>query len=252
MLSKIYIILIPTAHATIVYAQLRSKEKVIKQFKSQSFESASTLKSYVETLERESSLYYTILLACSPIQGLLNSCNPQEGVDLSSVEKVCYDNTWGIYMDKDDLFELQKQYRSVGLDLLFSPYSLLTFEHAEMIKKVSGLYLLITPKYTVAMIFQEGTAYFAEILKREPWLEHEEKQVISENYIKDIEQLVKQFYKECAHKMFIESIIIADAVGLDATFEHTLQERLFVEVIKESFDLEASLIALSNEELGCQ
>ena len=252
MLPKIYIMLVPTAHATVVYAQLRNKDRMIKQFDKQSFETASSLQNHIQTLERESSLSYTILLACGPKQGLLSSCTAEEGVDMSSVEKVCYDKRWGIYIDKDDLFELQKQYRSVGLDLLFSPYTLLTFEHRKMIKNVPGLYLLITTKYTVAMVFKDEVAHFAEILQTEEWLEHEDKEAVSEHYIKDIEALVKQFYKESPNKMFIESIIIADAVGLDAAFEHTLEERLFVEVIKESFDVEVSLIALSNEELGCQ
>jgi len=252
MLPKIYIILVPGTHATIVYAQVHYKNSVIKQFDRQSFESASSLKSYIQTLERESTLSYIVLLACHPKQGLLSSCTLQDGVDMSSVEKVCYDHSWGIYMDKDDIFELQKQYRGVGLDLLFSPYTLLTFEHREMIKQISALYLLITPKYMVAMVFKDKEAYFAEKLEMPEELEREESQTVSEHHIKNIEQLVKQFYKESSNKMFIESIIIADATGLDATFEHTLEERLFVEVTKETFSVEETLISLANEELGCQ
>ena len=235
-----------------VYAQLRHDNKVIKQFNQQSFESISHLKNYVQTLERESTLSYTVLLACTPKQGLLSSCLVQEGMDMSSIEKVCYGNKWGIYIDKDDLFELQKHYLGVGLDLLFSPYTLLTFEHREQIKSVSGLYLLITPKHMVAMVFRDKEACFTEKLETPEWLGREAPQTVSEHHIKNIEQLVKQFYKESSNKMFIESIIIADATGLDATFEHTLEERLFVEVTKGTFSVEATLISLANEELGCE
>ena len=251
MLPKIYIILVPTMHSTMVYAQLQYKKKTIKQFDRQSFENAKSLKEYVQFIERESSLSYTVLLACDQEQGLLSSCSHQHGLEMSSVEKVCYTNDWGIYIDKDGLFELQKKYRCIGLDLLFSPYTLLAFEHREKIKNVSGLYLLITPKYLVAMVFKDKKAYFTELLQIPEWLENEDKAVVSEHYIKDIEKLVQQFYKESLNKMFIESIIIADEVGLDATFEHTLEERLFVEVTKGSFSLETSLITLTNEELEC-
>jgi len=251
MLPKIYIILVPTMHSTIVYAQLHYKNRVIKQFDRQIFESAKSLKNYVQSLERESNFSYTILLACGQEQGLLRSCSHQEGLDLSSVEKVCYKNDWGLYIDKDGFFELQKRYRCIGLDLLFSPYSLLTFEHKDMIEKVSGLYLLMTPKYLVAMVFKDEKAFFSELLQVPEWLVQEDGACISEHYIKDIEQLVQQFYKESANKMFIESIIIADAVGLEVAFENTLEERLFVEVTKRSFSLETSLIALANEELEC-
>jgi len=252
ILPKIYIVLIPTGNATVVFAQLRQKEKILKQFDVKRFESISALTQYVQKLERESSLSYTTLLACEPRQGLLSSCTAQEGLDMSTIEKVCYENSWGIYIDKDDLFELQKQYLGVGLDLLFSPYTLLASVHKEHLKKTQGLYLLITPQYMVAMVFKERTAHFAERLKSESWLEHEDADTISEYYMKQIEQLVEQFYKHSSKKtMFIESVVIADAVGLDADFEHALEERLFVEVSKERLVLEDAVISLVKEELGC-
>ena len=252
ILPKIYIVLIPTVNATVVFAQLRQKEKILKQFDIKRFESISSLIQYVQKLERESSLSYTTLLACEPKQGLLTSCTPQEGLDMSTIEKICYENSWGIYIDKDDLFELQKQYLGVGLDLLFSPYTLLASVHKEHHKKRQGLYLLLTSQYMVAMVFKDHTAHFAEKLKIDAWLEHEDTDTISEYYMKQIEQLVEQFYKYSSKKtMFIESVVIADAVGLDADFEHALEERLFVEVSKERLVLEEALISLVKEELGC-
>ena len=252
LLPKVYIVLVPHGTSVSVYGELRQKEKTLKTFDLQTFDNTEHLKQYIAQLERESSIVYTTLLACDVKQGLLPSCQLQQGFDESSVEMVCYDHDWGIYIDKDDLFELQKKYRSIGLDLLFSPYSLLAFSHRENIKKLSGLYVLMTPKYMIAMVFHDQKACFASMLSVEAWLENEDAKKISAYFRKEIEQVVEQFYKESGDKtMFIESVFIADMLGLDAAFEHTLQEALFVEVEKKSFELSASLIGLAQEELAC-
>ena len=250
-LPKLFITLIPSAEGVHLYGELRKNGKLIKRYDAQLLEGIAALEKTVRKLEKESSLTYIALLETEASQGLLSDCRDAQGIDLSSVDKICVENRWGVYMSKDDLFERQKMYKNVGLDFLFSPFSLLYSFYQGRLKNSDGLYLLITSDFILSAVFKNSTMIFGKQIMMHDELALIDGTKVLERYIEKIQAAVKDFYEnKVDDTMFIEKIFIADGLNFDTDLENRLEEALFVEVDKQSIDLAHELVLLSEKELG--
>lgn len=251
LLPKLFITLIPSKEGMCLYAELRKNAKVIKRFEEQTAKSVESLEKKIRHLERESTVSYISLLETEAAQGVLSDCSQMEVIDPSRFEKVCVEEKWGFYMDKDDLFERQRDYKSIGLDFLFSPFSLLYHFYEQSLQKDDGLYLLLGDGYTVGIVVKNGTLLYGTLIKMQESLSFLEESDLLDNYMQTIQSVVKAFYETKAERaMFIEKIYMADALDFDARLENRLEEALFVEVEKRSIDLSHELAALSEMELS--
>lgn len=250
-LPKLFITLIPSANGVYLYGELRKNTKRIKRYEKQFIEGSTALEKRIRNLEKESSLVYISLLETEASQGLLPDCRNSEAFDLSSVEKICVENRWGIYISKDDLFERQKMYKNIGLDFLFSPFSLLYSFYKERVQQSDGLYLLVTGEFILSAVFKESVMIFGERVSMQDELSLLDESKVLESYIENIQKTVKDFYDaKVDETMFIEKIFVADGVDFDTALENRLEETLFVEVEKQSIDLSHEVILLSEKELG--
>ncbi len=250
-LPKLFITLIPSAKGVHLSAELRKNGKQIRRYDEQMVEGSEALEKRVRKLEQESSLAYVALLETASSQGLLSDCRGSEAIDMSSVDKICVENRWGIYISKDDLFERQKMYKNVGLDFLFSPFSLLYSFYEQKIKESDGLYLLMDGDLIVSAVFKEGVMIYAEQISMHDELALVDETKILGAYIEKINATVKAFYENRADEaMFIEKIFIADSLNFDTDLENRLEETLFAEVQKQSINLSHELTRLSEKELG--
>ena len=250
-LPKLFIVLIPSGESVSLYGELRKKGKLLQRYETELVEERSALKSKIILLEKESAVSYTAYLETSAFQGLLPDCQAPEGVELSSVETLCVENRWGLYMSKDDLFARQKMYKSIGLDFIFSPFSLLYHFFEEKIRESDGLYLPITEDFVLGTVFKEQKMLFGKQVMMHDVLSLIESTKVMESYSETIQATVKAFYDaKVDETMFIEKVYIADAINFEAAFENRLEETLFVDVEKLSIDLGSELIALCEKELA--
>ena len=250
LLAKMYISLITTAAGYEVYGELRKNSRLLKRFERQQCRNLTELSEQVTKLSRESALSYVVLLESEAKQGVLQSCGTNSEVELSSVERVCAEKRWGIYIDKDDLFEVQKRYKSVGLDLLFSPYSLLADCFEQEIKNQDGLYLLIYEAFLLGMVIKDAKALYGKIAALDETLILADSSSTVGIYMEEVQSMIKDFYDaKIDETMFIEQLFIADAEHFDTKLENQLEETLFVEVQKRNIDLGAQLVTLAEKEL---
>ncbi len=250
-LPKLFITLIPSTKGVCLNGELYKNGKLIKRYDEQVIDEGAVLEKTVRTLEKESSLTYIALLEAEASQGVLTDCRGTQEFDLSSVEKICIENRWGLYMSKDDLFDRQKSYKSVGLDFIFSPFSLLYSFYEQKIQNSNGLYLLITGDYLLSAVFKDSVMIFGKQLSLQDELSLIDKRKVLEIYIEKIQTAVKDFYDaKVDDAMFIEKIFIADGLNFDTDLENRLEEALFVEVEKQSIDIAHELSLLSEKELS--
>jgi len=248
LLPKMYIALIPHADGHWVYGELRKEGRVIKRFTEEEVTDKTLLAEKVKRLSRESAQSYVVLLDSVSEQGVLPSCGEIEGLETSSIERVCL-GSWALFMDKDDLFARQRSYKEVGLDLLFSPYSLLRHFFAEQIKVQDGLYLLIAEGWLVTLVIKENRALFGELIALEELSVLADQTKQTERYVTKVQESVKRFYEEKSDEtMFIEHLYIADAVGFDIGLENRLEELLFVDIVKQHIELSHELVSLAEKE----
>jgi len=250
LLPTLFITLIPSKGGVRLYAELRKNAKIIKRFEEQTVMEFKSLEKKIRHLEKECSVGYIALLETEAPQMILNECSQSETVDLSSFEGVCIENDWGVYIAKDDLFERQKAYQQIGLDFLFSPFSLLhTFYQAEH-RKSDGLYLLLCDDFVIGSVYRGGKLLFGKQTRTE-----EGESPLDENgrlgrYFDIVQSIVKAFYEtNTEQRMFVERVYIADAVNVDTRLENRLKEELFVEVEKRAVDLSYETVLLSEGEL---
>lgn len=251
LLPKLFIALIPSGESVSLYAELRKKGKMLKRYEAELVEGQSALTKKISTLEKESALSYVAYLETTASQGLLPNCQAPEGVELSSVETLCVENRWGVYMSKDDLFARQKMYKSVGLDFIFSPFSLLYHFFEGKIQERDGLYLLLTEDFVCSAVFKEQTMLFGKQIMMQDALALIDSTKVMDRYGETIQAMVKEFYDtKTDETMFIEKVYIADTMNFEAAFENRLEETLFAEVEKLSIDLGHELIVLCEKELA--
>jgi len=252
LLPKLFIIMVPSDKGVLLYAELRKNGKLKKRFDLQLVETMEELTAQVKSFERECSISYISLLETESSQGVLRDCRETGIIDPSSIEMICMDDgSWGYYMTIDDLHSRQRAYNKVGLDFLFSPFSLLhSFYHPRMAEN-DGLYLLIIEGMIFGTVFRNGQLLFGEqarVQEETPLLD-ETKRLAA--YVDTVQFIVKAFYDaKVDDTMFIEKIYIADAVGFDAALENMLEAALFATVEQNSIDLSRELVILSEKELS--
>lgn len=251
LLPKLFIALIPSGEGVSLYAEFRKQGSLRKRYEAELVEEHSELKRKVSELEKESAVSYIAYLETSASQGLLPNCQAPADVELSSVETICVENRWGVYMSKDDLFSRQKMYKNIGLDFIFSPFSLLYCFFEETIQERDGLYLLLTEDFVCSAVFKDQTMLFGKQVMMQDALALIDSSKMIERYSETIQITVKAFYDtKVDETMFIEKIYIADTMDFEAAFENRLEETLFAEVEKLSIDLGRELIALCEKELA--
>jgi len=247
LLPKIYIILIPTATGTQLYGELRKNAKTLKRFELQLFEQKNELFEAVRRMKRESALNYVALLESEAVHGLLLDDSMDE---LSSIEIINIAHKFELYLRKDDLHERQQAFKSIGLDFIFSPFSLLYNFYEESIAKNDGLYLLLEAERIVTAVMKDGKMLFSEqhILQETLQLLDKTKRITL--YVETLQATIKAFYeRKIDETMFIEKLFIADTMELDVSLENQLEEVLFVDVDKQNINLAHELVLLSEKEL---
>ena len=247
LLAKVYITLVPTSTGTLLYGELRKNAKTLKRFEQQLFEDKSELFEALKRLKRESALSYVAFLESESTHGLVTN---EVVADLSSIEIINIAKVFDLYMCKDDLYARQQQFKNIGLDFIFSPFSLLYNFYEESISHNDGLYLLIGNESITSAVMKQGVMLFSEQFFMQESLHLLDKTKITDVYVENIQTTIKAFYESKVDEtMFIEKLFIADTMAFDMELENQLEETLFVEVHKQNINLAHELVVLSEKEL---
>lgn len=162
--QKIYIAIVHDGDAYDVRVVTQKQKKLInKQSKHYEGESAlSDTLSFIRKQTEESPLHYVSLLNPSPHQGALAKCfthNKENGLD--GTITVCRNEKWTLYASERELEELQKQYAPVGLDFIFSPFSVIERFFADKITGGLALYAFALKDSFSIAFFEEGKLEYA-------------------------------------------------------------------------------------------
>jgi hypothetical protein len=114
--------------------QVRIVAQKKKQFlytKERSFDGEFALRdmnTYIQKYTEETPLHYIALLNPTPKQGALNGCSHhsiEDMEELSGAKTLCRENKWLLYTSLRELDVLQEEYKKIGLDFIFSPFSVI-------------------------------------------------------------------------------------------------------------------------------
>ncbi|MDF1882831.1 hypothetical protein JHD49_02640 [Sulfurimonas sp. SAG-AH-194-C21] len=196
--NKVFVNIVVKRSSTDVYIEICSTKGAIDHIK-ESFDTtilSHELLEFINSYTKESPYFYISFLDISVEQGALPTCDKNRlGFyrDVSASEYKCHDKKWTYYTSKTDLYVIEKRYEKIGIDFMFSPYSLLNHFFEDKISTVMAMYILVQDSFISLAVFDKGELLYAEHLDMETTSEDEDEILSSmdeEDMDLDIEQSI--------------------------------------------------------------
>ena len=161
-----------------VYVEIYSKKSVIdhtsKSFQTRTLD--AQVVNFINHYIQESPYYYIALLDFSKEQGAIPTCTKNRLSfyhDLSASEYKCYEGKWTYYTSKSDIYEIEKHFKEIGVDFIFSPFVLLSHFFKDKIDAKMAMYILIEEDAMSLTVFEHGELLYAEYLDMDSAIEQE-------------------------------------------------------------------------------
>jgi hypothetical protein len=161
---KIFVAIVPDDGAFEVRLVILKRKKLLSK-ESRRFEGIDAQKDMLTFLRKrldESPLHYIAVLNPDPNQGALLGCSLHDISEaLSSAKTLCRNHKWLLYASIQELDGLKKEYSSIGLDFIFSPFSVIEHFFGDKISGGLALYALALKDSFSVAFFEEGKLEFA-------------------------------------------------------------------------------------------
>ena len=120
---------------------------------------------YINDVIDPSPFFYISTVNLHANQGAYEGCSkPSEHLqnqDVVGIQTLCRDKKWTQYASQDAIYQLRTHYSAVGLDFIFSPFSMIEYYFADKIKNSFALYAFGVPEFFSIAIFDGGQLEYA-------------------------------------------------------------------------------------------
>ncbi|MFZ2889117.1 hypothetical protein [Sulfuricurvum sp.] len=158
--SKIFIAIVPEGENFDVRVVTFKRKKLLTK-ENKYFEGQSSFEMMMKFLRKqiqESPLHYIAILNPDAKQGALSGCSFNE---FDNVLTVCRKNKWHLYTSLQEVETLKKTYSDVGIDFIFSPFSVIEHFFVDKIDTGFALYALAQKDSLSIAFFDEGILEYA-------------------------------------------------------------------------------------------
>lgn len=144
---------------------MKNKKVLYKEHKYfEDAEPSKALFSYIQKFTDQSPLHYIALLNPDSHQGAIEGCSlhdiNEEGED-GGAKTLCRNQKWMLYASLRELDNLKARYSRVGLDFIFSPFSIIEHFFADKINGNFALYVLAQKDSFSLAFFENGKLEYA-------------------------------------------------------------------------------------------
>lgn len=177
MFSKLYenlylkalINIVVGSSKTVVYVEMLNKSGVVDSFEEEFSVKylSSEMYQYIHSHTKETPYFYISILDNSTSQGALPTCSKQKTgyfYDLSASEYKCFDGKWTYYTSKTDVYEIEKVYKRIGIDFIFSPFLVLANFFQDKINTHLAMFILVEEAALSLSVFKNSELLFAKHL----------------------------------------------------------------------------------------
>jgi hypothetical protein len=163
---KIYVAIVYEANGhDVTIVGVKNKKLLFKERKHfEDPEPSTAFFTYIRKFIEQSPLYYIALLNPDTNQGAVQGCSLHgidEDGDLSGAKTLCREQKWMLYASLRELGILKKRYAPVGLDFIFSPFSVIEHFFADKIGGDFALYALAQKDSFSVVFFENGKLEYA-------------------------------------------------------------------------------------------
>lgn len=166
---KVLVNIILKRSESTVYIELLSKKNVIESIE-KTFATRSINEKMLEFIlgyTSESPYYYVSILDTSSAQGAIPTCSKNQighFHDVTSSEHRCFKERWSYFTSQADLYSLERHYKPIGIDFVFSPFVLLAEFFKDKIDSHLAMFILVEENYLSLAIFDNSELLFAKHL----------------------------------------------------------------------------------------
>lgn len=164
---KVFVNIVVARMHTSVYIETRNKKSLLEHVE-EVFDTTTLndkMLAFIDLYIQETPFYYISLLDTSEFQGAAPTCSSKElskFCDVASLNYRCHDNKWAYYTSSSDLQHIKKQYSEIGLDFVFSPFTILARFFKDKIDKTAAMYILIEDAHISLSVFDNSKLLYAD------------------------------------------------------------------------------------------
>jgi len=177
--NKVFVNVIVDRLKTTVYIEVCNKRNVVESaeevFKTTFYN--AEMKAFISQYTAETPFNYITFLDTSVDQGAVPTCVKNKTPlyrDLSASITKCYDDKWTFYSSQEELYALERKYDKLGIDFIFSPFTILASFFKDKTSKALAMYILVQDGFISLSIFNESELLYAEHLDLKSSIENEE------------------------------------------------------------------------------
>ena len=170
MYVKVFVNIVPKRSSTVVYIETATKKGVQRSAEEefQTVDFNDKMYEFITAFTKESPYYYISVIDTYHPQGAVPTCAKAQidyyYIDTDNVEFRCYDDQWAYLTGQENLTEIKKKYRAIGLDYIFSPFSVLSYFFKDKINTKLATYVLIEEGALALAIFDNSRLLYAKYL----------------------------------------------------------------------------------------
>ena len=166
LFQKIFVSIVPVVDGHEVLTVALKNKKVIYKDKRhfEGSEPSNAMNRYIQEAIDPSPFHYISTIITQSHQGAHVGCvnkGKTQHNDDTKVSEVCCNKKWTLYASLDDLHALTYEYHTVGLDFIFSPFSILEHTFVDKMNDTFGLYAFSMPGLFSVAIFQGDKLEYA-------------------------------------------------------------------------------------------
>ena len=168
--TKVFINIVVENHTSFVYIEICSQNSVVDSVE-RTFETSglnSSMYEFIKTYIKTSPFYYISILDKSPTQGAIPTCTDAEMrryVDVvDPIKTICSPSDWSMYTSEQELTSMQMEYKTIGFDFIFSPFSILSRFFEDKIANNLAIYALVQENVISLAVFDNSKLLYADYL----------------------------------------------------------------------------------------
>ena len=321
--TKVFINIIVENLHTKVYVEVCSRDNVLETVE-KTFDTTSInakMYDFIKLYSKQSPFCYISVLDDSPLQGAIPTSDTSEMdkyADMSSVKHIAL-KEWSVYTPEYDINAKKHEYRSIGVDFIFSPFLIMSKFFKDKIDSTLSMFVLIEDNYLSMSIFDNSKLLYGEYLDMEHHKDdellmdssldededisleginldeididndvealddfaniedldvsgdidefseaqeieeiiHNDDEISSDGFNEDyqrfllIQSSLSSFYKNDQYEsQFIESVYVADGIGVSSDLKGYLEEELFLSVYVRKINLSTEVCDMAKAELN--
>ncbi len=166
LVQKIFIAIVKQDSGYEVATQSVKKKKTLfkERHHFEGKELSAAMKRHIHEMMALSPIFYISTLNLQANQGAYEGCShpiDANGIERIGVKTLCRDKQWTQYAGVDELNTLMYEYENVGLDFIFSPFSILEHFFADKMSEGFALYALAAEGTLSIAIIDKGKVEYA-------------------------------------------------------------------------------------------